>query len=569
MPTIVDKHVVLDAFGRYSAGPCYGAFDSEPVTIRPHTETDTAKSRRRLAVILGYNTGDILPRLVSLAKEAQITLPDEKGLASYDWRGAASKLAKAVGGKVTAHIYKRAAGMRAALKTGVKAGAETLGMLGGGAGGILAGELAAEAFDAILKRVGGDPDKTRYFSDAGGASLGRADWVSVYNGMASRRVKIKQDVARHAWWAGGPLNEEEGVDTTRDDFEEEEDWSVGFVVGPSTRTPGFWNVFNFASGHVEEHEPKHVVRVAAPLAVKYSQNVDFEVVRAAFFAKEAERAHLAGKVVMDPGAMVLYEGMQAQILASEGDRVVIQNATGGRYTVDALQLAPGETSHDVVNNYGEGTTLGGSGNFTTEATRRRYAGQWLWMPTSPAIEKSYPAAAGELVNVHSVEGPQLNVYSAFDGDFYKVASDLTDVAEGVPSGKLFTRFQNASVVGIDTEMHSLGPKGYTLDILGVGEQFRPHRDWTELLRKEPQPLERTAEGVVDMGNFGGQSRLAQLNDELSLGINTGQPQGELGRAVVARNEPFVRAPQPESAGTSALVWVGAAVLGYLAFASAM
>jgi hypothetical protein len=561
--------VVQDAFGRYSAGPCFGAFDSVPVTIRPHTETDNAKARRRLAVILGYDTGDILPRLVALAKEAQVTLPDEKGLATFDWRGAASKLAKTVGGKVSAHLYKRAASMKAVLKTGVKVGAESLGILSTGAGGLLAGELAGEAFDAILERVGGDPNKMAYFSDAGGKTLGSADWVSIFNGMATLKTKVKMDVARHTWWAGGPLNEEEGVDTTRDDYEEEEDWSVGFVVGPSARTPGFWNVFNFTTGRVEEHEPKHVVKVAAPLAERYTENIDFEVVRAAFFAKEAERAHLTGKVVMDPGAVVLYEGVQHQILASEGDRVVIQNATGGRYTVDATRLDAGESAHDVVNNYGEGVTMGGPGSFTTEATRRRYAGQWLWMPASSTTRKGFPEAGGELINVHSVQGNELNVYSAFDGEFYKVSTGMTDLAEGVPSGKLFTRFQNASVVGIDTAMHALGVKGYTLDVLGVGEHFRPHREWTELLRKEQHPIEPTGEGTVTLGNYGGQNRLAKVNDELSLGINTGQPQGELGRAVVARNDPFVRAPKPESAGTSALVWVGAAVLGYLAFASAM
>ncbi len=91
----------------------------------------------------------------------------------------------------------------------------------------------------------------------------------------------------------------------------------------------------------------------------------------------------------------------------------------------------------------------------------------------------------------------------------------------------------------------------------------------ELLPKAKEPLESTGKGDVAMGNYGGQGRLAKLNDEVEEGLPTGQPQGELGRAVVARNEPFVRAPQPESAGTSALVWVGAAVLGYLAFASAM
>lgn len=563
---IISKHVVQDAFGRYSAGPCFGAFSSVPVTIRPHTVTDNEKARRRLAVIMGYNTGDILPRLVSLAKEAQVTLPDEKGLASYDWRGAASKLAKAVGGKVTTHLYKRAAGMKAALKVGVKAGAESMGLVSGGAAGFAAGELAGEAFDAILKRIGGDPDKTAYFSDAKGASLGRADWVSVFNGMATLKVKVKQDVARHAWWAGGPLNEEEGVDTTRDDFEEEEDWSVGFVVGPSARTPGFWNVFNFSSGHVEEHEPKHVVKVAAPLAVKYTQNVDFEVVRAAFFAKEAERAHLQGKVVMDPGAMVLYEGVQHQILASEGDRVVIQNAAGTRHTVDATRLDAGETSHDVVNNYDEGQTAGG---FTTEATRRRYAGQWLWMPPAARTLKGFPTAGGELVNVHSVQGNQLNVYSAFDGEFHKVISENTDVAEGVPPGKLFTRFQNASVVGTDTGKHALGTKGYTMDILGIGEHFRPHRGWLQLLAKAQQPLESTGQGDVAMGNYGGQQRLAKLHDEVEEGLPTGQPQGELARAAIARNDPWVRVPKPEASGTSAVVWVGAAVLAYLAFTSGM
>ena len=189
---IISKHVVQDAFGRYSAA-CFGAFSSVPVTIRPHTVTDNEKARRRLAVIMGYNTGD-----VSLAKEAQVTLPDEKGLASYDWRGAASKLAKAVGGKVTTHLYKRAAGMKAALKVGVKAGAESMGLVSGGAAGFAAGELAGEAFDAILKRIGGDPDKTAYFSDAKGASLGRADWVSVFNGMATLKVKVKQD-SKDSW----------------------------------------------------------------------------------------------------------------------------------------------------------------------------------------------------------------------------------------------------------------------------------------------------------------------------------------------------------------------------------
>ena len=108
-----------------------------------------------------------------------------------------------------------------------------------------------------------------------------------------------------------------------------------------------------------------------------------------------------------------------------------------------------------------------------------------------------------------------------------------------------------------------------MDILGIGEHFRPHRGWLELLPKAREPLESTGKGDVAMGNYGGQQRLAKLHDEVEEGLPTGQPQGELARAAIARNDPWVRVPKPEASGTSAVVWVGAAVLAYLAFTSGM
>ena len=302
----------FDSAGQLFAGPSYGSFQQDRGHLPAHP---TVHERRRRLWL-----GDLATRFTSMISETGIKLPKSfKELGSFSFKDAAAQLAKGAARKLGAHV-RRMKGGKALVKGAVGATVEAAGAEGGPLG-LMAGALVDEAFNAIVDRV--LPEGTKgdvEWGDAKGKPLKHGDWVMIDNGELTEIATLRRENKQVGRFAG--IFQDMGVSGSNTELIREVDFTPGFVIGPSTQTPGFWQVFNFGRGDtkgvVEEKNPRAVHLVSGNLGEKWGQNEMLEVVKETYFARGQEKAYLEGGTVTDPGAIVIYNGVENAVIHARG-----------------------------------------------------------------------------------------------------------------------------------------------------------------------------------------------------------------------------------------------------------
>ena len=465
-----------DSAGRYNAGPSYGAFQQDRGHLPSHP--GLRADRRRL-----WGIGDLAGAFKQLAGDAGIKMPTSwADFSKFSFKDAAGKLARTASKKLGLHAIRRLGGTKAAVKKTVGVGLESVGLMEGGPVGAVAGEIIEEAFTKIVDKL--LPEAARgdmEWGDRDGKSLKHGDWVMIDNGEVTVRKEIKREAESAGMFAG--IFQDMVVGDAGAELIREEDFTTGFVLGPSSETPGWWDVYNLGSGaegevgRAEKHNPRDLHVVGGATAAKLEGNEYLQVVKEAYLARATEAAYLAGGVVTDPGARVLYEGIEHDVLHANGPRLTIENAKHQTRVVDVSAVTPGRTSHNVSHNYGRNEF----GQSVTDAYRasggaqlgRRFSGQYVWVQARSWIPKRFGAGEDvELAVVHAVRGKILEVYCVLDGQYRRVSTSLTldagKIAGILGGGKRFQKFRDAAVSGIATGTLAPGKHGNVMDILGHG-----------------------------------------------------------------------------------------------------
>ena len=515
----------FDSAGQYNMAPTYGAFQQQKGHLEQHP---SVHARRRLFL------GDLAKGFRSMVEAVGMKLPTtEKGFEKFSFKEAAGKMAKGVAQKLGMHMVKRQRGAQGkkVVKGAMSAGLKGAGAAEGGALGVIAGALVDQAFDAILDKVMPE-DETQgdvEWGDAKGRALKHGDWVMIDNGELSTFDTVKRESRLMGPWGG--MMGDMGVSDGSAEIIREVDYTPGFVIGPSTRTPGFWNVFNFgkgqAAGRAEEKSPRAVHLVGSALASKWGDTKLLETVKETYFARSAEAAYLKGGPVVDPGALVIYDNVQNQVVHAQGSRLTIENARNERRVVSAKDVRPGPSEHNVSHNYGRNPyhqavadTYRTSGGTTAN---RRFRGQWIWVRARPTLGSKFHAPKDEPVDselavVHAVQGAQVSVFCAIDGQRRTVAIadtlDAGDVVEMFGSSRRYQAFKNAAVVGYPVNTNNLAPgrQGHVLDLLGRG-MLRP----AQTLHQSGHARGETMQEVQGSGSLGAsqaaaQHKYAQMHD---------------------------------------------------------
>jgi len=465
-----------DSAGRYNAGPSYGAFQQDRGHLPSHP--GLRADRRRL-----WGIGDLAGAFKQLAGDAGIKMPGSWAeFKTFSFKDAAGKLARTASKKLGLHAIRRMGGAKSAVQKTVGVGLESVGLVEGGPVGAVAGEIIEEAFTKIVDKLLPEAERGDVeWGDRDGRALKHGDWVMIDNGELTVRKEVKREAQSAGMFAG--IFQDMVVGDAGAELVREEDFTTGFVLGPSSETPGWWDVYNLGSGEegdvgrMEKHNPRDLHLVGGPTAAKLEGNEYLQVVKEAYLARATEAAYLAGNVVTDPGARVLYEGIEHDVLHANGPRLTIEDAKHQTREVDVSAVAPGRTAHSVSHNYGRNEF----GQSVTDAYRasggtalgRRFSGQYVWVQARGWIPRRYGAGEDvELAVVHAVRGQIIELYCVLDGQYRRVPKDLTldagKIASILGGGNRFQKFREAAVSGIATGSLAPGRYGNVMDILGHG-----------------------------------------------------------------------------------------------------
>ena len=203
----------------------------------------------------------------------------------------------------------------------------------------------------------------------------------------------------------------------------------------------------------------------------------------------------------DPGAIVIYNGVENAVIHARGDQLTIENGNNERRQVAVREVRPGKAPHNVSHNYGHDAFAKSVGDsYRTaggEHLGRRFQGQWVWVVARPELTKRFhqerKPIGSELAVVHAVRGPMVAVFCAVDGAKRVVPQGLTldagPIVEMFGSSRRFQRFKDAAVTGYAVSASTLAPgrQGNVMDLLGRGP-MRPGSTFETVGKKSTKPL---------------------------------------------------------------------------------